>query len=128
MSFNLFISSLYTLHFIILLSLDNDVLETSKRRAMFYNILSQIFIVKIQYCAKVMRANFDKIRALFSLKFVENSHIGHAKFHGSRRNFVRKNEISQKLRRRIFEQAKNISENSCSLERNSGEIPQNPYT
>ena len=28
-----------------LLSLDNDVLETSKRRAMFYNILSQNFIV-----------------------------------------------------------------------------------
>ena len=27
-------------------SLDNDVLETSKRRAMFYNILSQNFIVK----------------------------------------------------------------------------------
>ena len=27
-------------------SLDNDVLETSKRRVMFYNILSQIFIVK----------------------------------------------------------------------------------
>ena len=27
-----------------LLSLDNDVLETSKRRAMFYNILSQNFI------------------------------------------------------------------------------------
>ena len=29
-----------------LLSLDNDVLETSKRRAMLYNILSQNFIVK----------------------------------------------------------------------------------
>ena len=29
-----------------LLSLDNDVLETWKRRAMFYNILSQNFIVK----------------------------------------------------------------------------------
>ena len=29
-----------------LLSLDDDVLETSKRRAMFYNILSQNFIVK----------------------------------------------------------------------------------
>ena len=29
-----------------LLSLDNEVLETSKRRAMFYNILSQNFIVK----------------------------------------------------------------------------------
>ena len=27
-------------------SLDNDVLETSKRRVMLYNILSQIFIVK----------------------------------------------------------------------------------
>ena len=40
------ISSLYILDPIILLSLDNDVLETSKRRAMFYNILSQIFIVK----------------------------------------------------------------------------------
>ena len=26
--------------------LDNDVLETSKRRVMLYNILSQIFIVK----------------------------------------------------------------------------------
>ena len=26
--------------------LDNDVLETSKRRAVFYNILSQIFIAK----------------------------------------------------------------------------------
>ena len=34
------------LYFIILLSLDNDVLETSKRRAMFYNILTQNFIVK----------------------------------------------------------------------------------
>ena len=44
--FNLFISSLYILDFIILLSLDDDVLETSKRRAMFCNILSQIFIVK----------------------------------------------------------------------------------
>ena len=40
------ISSLYILEFIILLSLDSDVLETSKRRAMFYNILSQIFIVR----------------------------------------------------------------------------------
>ena len=38
--FNLFISSLYVLYLIILLLLDNDVLETSKRRAMFYNILS----------------------------------------------------------------------------------------
>ena len=47
MPFNLFISSLYILYFIIiLLSLDNDVLETLKRYAMFYNILSQIFIVK----------------------------------------------------------------------------------
>lgn len=45
MPFNLFISSLYILDFIILLSLDNDVLEMSKRRAMFYNILSQIFII-----------------------------------------------------------------------------------
>ena len=41
---NLF--TIYILDFIILLSLDNDVLETSKRRAMFYNIISQIFIVK----------------------------------------------------------------------------------
>ena len=46
MPFNLFISSLYMLYFIILLSLDNDVLESSKRRAVFYNILSQNFIVK----------------------------------------------------------------------------------
>ena len=38
-------SSLYILYFIILLSLDNDDLETSKRSAMFY-MLSQIFIVK----------------------------------------------------------------------------------
>ena len=30
-----------------LLSPDNDVLETSKRRAMFYNILSQNFITAI---------------------------------------------------------------------------------
>ena len=36
MPFNLFISSLYILDFIILLSLDNDVRETSKRRAMFF--------------------------------------------------------------------------------------------
>ena len=28
-------------------SLDNDVLETSKRRVMFYNILLQIFIVTL---------------------------------------------------------------------------------
>lgn len=27
----------------------------------------------LQYCAKVMRANFDEIRALFSSKFLENS-------------------------------------------------------
>ena len=47
MPFSLFISSLYILYFIILLSLDNDVLETPKRRAMFYNILSQNFIVNI---------------------------------------------------------------------------------
>ena len=40
---------LYILDFITLLSLDNDVLETSKRRAMFCNILSQIFIVKFTY-------------------------------------------------------------------------------
>ena len=46
MPFNLIISSLYITYFIILVLLDNDVLETSKRRAMFYNILSQIFIVK----------------------------------------------------------------------------------
>ena len=49
MPFNLFISSLYIyiLYFITSFLLDNDVLETSKRRAMlFYNILSQIFIVK----------------------------------------------------------------------------------
>ena len=42
--FNLFISSLHILDFIILLSLDNDVLETSKHRAVLCNILSQIFI------------------------------------------------------------------------------------
>ena len=51
MPFNLFISSLYIyiyiLYFITSFLLDYDVLETSKRRAMlFYNILSQIFIVK----------------------------------------------------------------------------------
>ena len=45
MPLNLFISSLYTLYFIILFSLDNNILETSKRRAMFYNILSQIIIL-----------------------------------------------------------------------------------
>ena len=47
-SFNLFIFLLYTVctRFHYLLSLDNDVLETLKRRAMFYNILSQNFIVK----------------------------------------------------------------------------------
>ena len=41
-------SSLHYIYSIsyILLSLDNDVLATSKRRAIFYNILSQIFIVK----------------------------------------------------------------------------------
>ena len=33
-------------HYIYSISLDEDVLETSKRHAMFYNILSQIFIVK----------------------------------------------------------------------------------
>ena len=38
--------SIYSISLIILLSLDNDVLETSKRRAMFYIILSPIFIVK----------------------------------------------------------------------------------
>ena len=43
---NLFISLQYILYSIILFSLDNEVLETSKRRAMFYNILSQTFIVK----------------------------------------------------------------------------------
>ena len=45
MPFNLFISSLYILYFIILCLLDNDVLETSKRRAMFYNILLQILLL-----------------------------------------------------------------------------------
>ena len=40
-------TSLYILYFIILLSLDNDVLETSKHCAMFYNILSQNFIVEL---------------------------------------------------------------------------------
>ena len=46
--FFLIYSSLHYIYSIsyILLSLDNDVLETSKRRAMFYNILSQIFIVR----------------------------------------------------------------------------------
>ena len=46
--FFLIYSSLHYIYSIsyILLSLDNDVLKTSKRRAMFYNILSQIFIVK----------------------------------------------------------------------------------
>ena len=41
-------SSLHYIYSIsyILLSLDNDVLATSKRRAIFYNILAQIFIVK----------------------------------------------------------------------------------
>ena len=46
MPLNLFIPSLYILYFTILFSLDNEVLETSKHRAMFYNILSQISIVK----------------------------------------------------------------------------------
>ena len=41
----------------ILLSLDNDVLETSKRRAMFYNILSQIFIVKCFTKSLIIRIN-----------------------------------------------------------------------
>jgi len=43
---NLLVSSLYTLDFIILLSLDNGVLKKSKRRATLSNIFSQIFIVK----------------------------------------------------------------------------------
>ena len=42
---DLFIHHMYSISYILLL-LDNDVLETSKRRAMFYTILSQIFIVK----------------------------------------------------------------------------------
>ena len=61
MPFNLFISSLYIyiyiyiLYFITSFLLDNDVLETSKRRAMlFYNILSQIFIVKSWKLTKIM--------------------------------------------------------------------------
>ena len=39
---------LYSISYI-LLSLDNDVLETSKCRAMFYNILLQIFIVNCTF-------------------------------------------------------------------------------
>ena len=54
--FNSLISSLYILDFIILLSLDNEVLETSKRRAVLCNILSQIFIVK--YCQIPNISNF----------------------------------------------------------------------
>ena len=46
-SLNLFIFfAIYVLDFIILLSLDNDVLKTLKRRAMFHNILSQNFVVE----------------------------------------------------------------------------------
>ena len=41
-----------------LLSLDNDVLETSKRRAMFYNILSQNFIVKCFTKSLLIRNTF----------------------------------------------------------------------
>ena len=41
-----------------LLSLDNDVLETSKRCAMFYNILSQNFIVKCFTKSLLIRIDF----------------------------------------------------------------------
>ena len=48
-----------------LLSLDNDVLETSKRHAMFYNILSQNFIVKC--FTKSLLIRIPKMVYLFSL-------------------------------------------------------------
>ena len=58
--FNLFISSLYILHSIILFSLDNDVPEMSKQCAMFYNILSQTFIVR---CKITMKINISQCNA-----------------------------------------------------------------
>ena len=39
----------------------------------------------LQYCAKVMTANFDKIRPLFSSKFVENSSKIRWRFHSGLR-------------------------------------------
>lgn len=36
--------------------------------------------VILQYCGKVMRANFDEFHALFSLKFLENLTNCHLKF------------------------------------------------
>ena len=49
----------------------------------------------LQYCAKVMIANFDEIRALFSSKFVENSSKIPWKFRTlDMRNFMEVGEIS----------------------------------
>ena len=42
--------------------LDNDVLETSKRRVMLYNILSQIFIVKCFTKSLLIRIFFCLVR------------------------------------------------------------------
>ena len=60
--FFLIYSSLHYIYSIsyILLSLDNDVLETWKRRAMFYNILSQIFIVKCFTKSLLIQTDFTR--------------------------------------------------------------------
>ena len=53
-------------------SLDNDVLETSKRRAMFYNILSQNFIVHcycIPYIAGLVQWCYGQPSKQWNLKF-----------------------------------------------------------
>ena len=56
LTFNAFLIYHASLHYIYSISLDNDVLETLKRRAMFCNILSQIFIVS---CFKLHSKSFD---------------------------------------------------------------------
>ena len=71
--FNLFISLLYLLDFIILFLLDNDVLETSKRRAMFRNILSQIFIIKYYFIAGETQPNVGLLWESKQTFFFDNS-------------------------------------------------------
>ena len=58
------------------LSLDNDVLEMSKRRAMFYNILSQNFIVKYKNYYHIYQYFLQALvpAPTFTLKFLGGNH------------------------------------------------------
>ena len=107
---------------------------------MYKNQREYIYI--LQYCGKVMRANFDEIRPLFFRIFIEiplnfrskvhavqatiqrhfnETSLGHAIFRKANRNIEERNFEQAKSRRKEFSSKRNIREITLNTQLNIGE-------